>query len=537
MSKLLLIPSELCLAIVAHLEVKDVVALRMTCIYLFEITKERSIWLSLLRAQEATSPLPAFARKLADSDSSLDLASIEEMVQSVFRTQRDWLQPRQTPLHELHRLVVPEYWNHEHHDMNSKTQNICGLEVFLDRWLIVIYSNNVQLWDLFPGTPKDPHGPGSAWLKHSGAQILRGLVPTQFDTIAYHATSLSAERDAIYVAVASDIVTRVICFRLPTDAPDDTETPMPVCKDDYPLEGLSIRAYEPSSNVLVAYRSQVMSLVSLNTLVCWNITLDAGEALWSNLTGVHFLTPRHVLCCWSHSIELFVFSGSFASSQNPGEDKGRIASPAEVEFHQEEFTGITFRSVSFSDHRVSTSTRDRTTTLSCGILAYDVLRGIYHYRVDVHFPAEFSSEQHAFKNESCPNLVKPLSWNVTLVSAHHMAQLIESTAQPTEMPRPRSGFTRGTHGFLTSCALGPQGTRGIWVERRRHSTNRAMYGFNLTRSIDSEAVDEAKGLGGKLIYEVSSFDLRDDVTHCAFSEVTGKIALGTRGGDVFVLKQ
>jgi hypothetical protein len=42
-----------------------------------------------------------------------------------------------------------------------------------------------------------------------------------------------------------------------------------------------------------------------------------------------------------------------------------------------------------------------------------------------------------------------------------------------------------TRGFVSACSLGPEGKRGIWVERTRKSTERAVVAF----SVDPEEID------------------------------------------------
>ncbi|KAF5359994.1 hypothetical protein D9758_007639 [Tetrapyrgos nigripes] len=42
-------------------------------------------------------------------------------------------------------------------------------------------------------------------------------------------------------------------------------------------------------------------------------------------------------------------------------------------------------------------------------------------------------------------------------------------------------------------------------------------------------------LDGKVVYSLHSYDLREDLTHCALGEASGTIVLGNRSGDVFLL--
>jgi len=104
----------------------------------------------------------------------------------------------------------------------------------------------------------------------------------------------------------------------------------------------------------------------------------------------------------------------------------------------------------------------------------------------------------------------------------------------------------------------------MWIERGRGSTRRVVVVFvsglparecgdmgvannyrqevvDLDRHNDGEVEDEkprrhkAAIIDGRIIYDVDSYDLREDLTHCTFSEVTGRIVLGNRWGEVIIL--
>ena len=154
----------------------------------------------------------------------------------------------------------------------------------------------------------------------------------------------------------------------------------------------------------------------------------------------------------------------------------------------------------------------------------------------------------------------------------------------------------GTRGFVGTYCLGKQGKRGVWIERERGSMKRGVFVFEAGRQDgDMEVMDkdqpeetivldlyknEALGqaeeiisirpankftdrklrthtatIDGRVVYEVGSYDLRgecfpqhlsltfidvivfraEDLTHCTFCEVSGRIVLGNRGGEVMVL--
>lgn len=220
---------------------------------------------------------------------------------------------------------------------------------------------------------------------------------------------------------------------------------------------------------------------------------------------------------------------------------------------------VAFRSVSFSKVRVMSGAETR--RVSASLLTYDVLRGLFHYEVTLTLP-------HASAHREPVAPPTPLDVSCTPLAAHHMAQLIplEDVVQ-SGTPAPRGGFTPGSRGFISACALGAQGKRGVWIERQRNNMGRTVFGFAAadhrpprapreTAPVSDGAAGErpVAEIDGRCIYAVrSSIDLRgeswyrvvihasanihvaDDLTHCAFSEVTGKIVLGTRRGQLLLL--
>ncbi|KAL1684179.1 hypothetical protein EV122DRAFT_285914 [Schizophyllum commune] len=138
-------------------------------------------------------------------------------------------------------------------------------------------------------------------------------------------------------------------------------------------------------------------------------------------------------------------------------------------------------------------------------------------------------------------------------------------------------------GFVSAFALGPRARRAVWVERRRGSTLREIFAWDWRESMVEEdargsgdgvdemdvddasqtgdarpegAVDEGSGsatpdardashelaleapreMTGAAVFTLESYDLRDDITHCTFSETEGIILFGTRAGGVFLLR-
>lgn len=107
--------------------------LYQTCIKLCEITHDHALWMDFLSVQQRRLPLPPHLRR---PPSSVDLPStvLESAVTSTYRVAQSWMLPRQT--HPI--KLVPKLGD-----------SLLGLQVFLDRWLLSIYSDGlVHLWDI-----------------------------------------------------------------------------------------------------------------------------------------------------------------------------------------------------------------------------------------------------------------------------------------------------------------------------------------------------------------------------------------------------
>lgn len=154
-----------------------------------------------------------------------------------------------------------------------------------------------------------------------------------------------------------------------------------------------------------------------------------------------------------------------------------------VDSHQ---VTLTLRGASFSQpRRVTTPDTD---TIETAFLAYDVLFGLYHFGVQVHLPANGGTGR--WFEQTDPMQLVPVDATVKVIGAHRMAQLIPAGASVSGHAPPRSGFTPGSRGFISACALGARGKRGIWIEHYRGTMSRAVFGFSAGGHAPSEAHDE-----------------------------------------------
>lgn len=244
--------------------------------------------------------------------------------------------------------------------------------------------------------------------------------------------------------------------------------------------------------------------------------------------------------------------------------------------------------------KLSTQSPSYATT---NLIAYDVLKGLFHFRITIntHDPRDGVSATtpapalfteligvHNMMRDHSPHPRHP---NFDMGHNPSLDSLLQGARHPAV-----------TRGFVSACSMGPEGIRGLWIERTRNSTKRAVVAFSVDSSTlnplpagvvfpalgggnedegemqaavaqvygDSDSEDststvaapvpwmDVRHIEGHPVFIVNSYDLRgesrkrsmfvrglkfkaEDLTHCTFSEVSGRIVVGTRDGSLQLL--
>jgi len=335
---------------------------------------------------------------------------------------------------------------------------------------------------------------------------------------------------------------------------------------ELPNSALSVRAIHPAFKLVFLSYSDTLVLLQWDCGKVWQLqTIEPAndEDFWTGVIAARFISPRHILCFKTHNVELLALPNTF--SPNTGLSSSCTTSGTNVSHglvpiraFSHFFPGLTFRGVSVSDPEVSPGNIHAETRARVSFLAYDILRGLFHFRVSVLLPPLADS------SGAVPDIPPP-HMAVRLLAVHRLAQLYSTAGDGVaNVPRSRSGFTPGSRGFVSACFMGRTGKRGVWIERRRGSMRRSVIAFSTALDaldeddfVDNEALaasggepsrldgepeqqdwtlhGEARTIDGRVIYEVNSYDLRDDITHCAFAEAMGTVVLGNRKGDLNLL--
>lgn len=226
--------------------------------------------------------------------------------------------------------------------------------------------------------------------------------------------------------------------------------------------------------------------------------------------ATHFLTPHHLLCLLNSSVELLTLDFLHEINDVPSSRNDKTLRMDLLNFrgrrhphcmqlpHPNPVDLVTVRGAVFSEPQMVVEEDKRGATCRTTLLAYNVLRGLFHYGVAVRFSLQPSQASSPPTSTSTPSASEstsatheftspPLDFTLNLLAAHHMAQYVPSSSSSSHTDPPPTtsqlqsvnGYTPqgGTRGFISTCALGAQGMRGVWVERHRTSMGRSVFGF------------------------------------------------------------
>ncbi|EIW79016.1 hypothetical protein CONPUDRAFT_145211 [Coniophora puteana RWD-64-598 SS2] len=539
------LPTELALQVIALLD---------TCTTLRDLTYDRTLWLGLYHWVRSFLPVPtpdspSSHDPRAHNSSSLETLSqpsLEKLVVASLQVERSWLLPRPRI---LTRLVSPSA------PMRSEL-SLSSLEFVRDRYLLAVYEQGmVDLWYMDTDMDKDGQWKDMKLYAWYAFDEDLGVLSSA------HEVSVSEDGEVLYVAVtlAEVFITRIISIRL------DAESANTIQRFDV-VNGVDlssprvVRAIDVESGIALFSHVSSMDVVNWRTNTSVPITVHADddlEELWNGITAMTFCGP-YIVCFRARSIELYPIPSlpdTAPSSYTPHYPH------LPVLIHR--FSHITFRRVSVSHRRPSPSTSPSSslpTSYTLSFVGYDVFHGLFQCLLTLTLAP-------------VPSLTFALAALHPVGIARDMVHAYASVF----------GAGAGKPAFVGAWALGPQGRRGVWVERMRESLTTSLYAFSWDRTRqnvrprlkesvvvgegpedgdgavdDSDAVDgivvetEAESsdeeevgfvrvqtgvplMDGKIVMEVPSIDLREDITLCALSEATGRIALGLRSGSIKIV--
>lgn len=140
---------------------------------------------------------------------------------------------------------------------------------------------------------------------------------------------------------------------------------------------------------------------------------------------------------------------------------------------------MTFRDVSLSDCSRSRDLTSGTDTYTTSFFAYDVIQGLFQYVIRLTLP---------FEPSTLPPYLEVNLIGIYPLVVGRMAMHIQITPMMMADPSARRNTSRQEayflnlleqdsgpkRGFISSHVMGPQGMRGMWIERKRSSPIREI---------------------------------------------------------------
>ncbi|KAF9266714.1 hypothetical protein L218DRAFT_745280 [Marasmius fiardii PR-910] len=496
------LPSEVLLLILSHLNIHQILSLRQTCSTLATVTRDRGIWLKLLQQQERKLPLP-LALRAHDSPARMNLSSsaLENIVTSNSLVDELWSLPRQSEFRKLEPKIGS--W-------------LLGLETFLDRWVFAIYGDGyLNVWDL--------EGEGEGRWANS----------TYTGHYSSHTSTFDEKNLVLTLAVvASGTFTAlhrtVVVYEIQLSATSGVNFKV---ISTFPLENsYTIRRIEFQKRFLVF--SHLCTIIinrwndrndDISEFDSCNVRtyIEEREEMYTTIHSVELAGP-YMLVLKTRSVEVHPLPLQFCAT--------KPSRPLPILRHD-------FRTYSFRDFRLGEVEK----TGDCYIvkfLASDVVQGLFYFSSTITIPSDPQED---------PSLRIDLLYVYPIAPTIRVRRLtthdnVASSEETTERLVLHTGHVRSPF-FVSAFAMGSQGMRGVWIERRRGTMAKHIVTcrFNIDMGEEEEEERDVDGsdvpifLDGRVVHTFKSFNLNEDLMHCVFGEIGGMIIVGNRSGEVLLL--
>ncbi|KAJ6621447.1 hypothetical protein B0H10DRAFT_2017324 [Mycena sp. CBHHK59/15] len=472
---LLDVPSEVLLLIISYLDIPQVLSLRQTCRDVSHLTRDKTVWFAFLNKQRELGDIP-FTHAVGDPATPLvELApsALESIVVSAKRAADAWMLPR-----ESHPILQPPLVG----------ESLNGLNIFLDAWLLIVYLDGlVYLWNI----------------QNSPQQGLCATLDLREQGIIWRSYSASLTRDNRHIMLAMSYNSasfETVLYQINIE-PSDSAIPraFTLVRSFGSTVSRTIRTIDVSRQLVAfSYSSHVVDIVCWGTekdCETYTFPLDAAEELYNGIIALRLLCS-HFLAIRTHTIELHPCP--LEKQRDPG-DRPRLALKHALPFPLRE------GAVSVSDAEILRDPGSLVRHVRIKLLAYDA-HSLTAYTVRLILPDAAAA--------AVPTM------DVAFIGEVRGAA-----------PAGGAGPMVRSHWFVSAHALGPQAVRALWVERDSPTMTRRVMVCTLNRH---EAVWHDMGSAAS-VYALQSYDLREDLTHCALGEASGRIVLGNRAGHVFLL--
>lgn len=437
---------------------------------------------------------------------TLSTLQLERLIKTAMHVEQVWLLPR------MHSFLIQEQCNSD--DFENSIPRIRYLAFVSDHYLLSLGSEGtINLWKI-----NDVFTPFAA-------EVFVTYASSTWYPCAYH---LNAAGSLLAIALTHVelVAARILTISLDTDSSSASDHPLLVTQGEFSIFSPQIiRAIDADLELALLANTAASSfeVVNWRTKAQATIALGANDPgdLWNGVTAMRICGP-YILVFRMHTVEAYPLPSHISSGV---EERSDVLPQLTFRFPHT----MTYRRVSLTKTTCIKDSESEIYGLSA--LANDLFHGIFHFYVKLTV--------HASPSLSVSPLgVRPMA----AASPPFIA-----TPLPQDLPPPVQ-FGVDTRTFISAWALGDCGRRGIWVARSRTSMIRTVMAFtnppdvsntsgeawvwsndSLQANVDSE---RPRLINGQAVYDIP---IRDDITACAVSDTTGRMALGSWAGSITIL--
>ncbi|KAG1834350.1 hypothetical protein F4604DRAFT_2014598 [Suillus subluteus] len=482
------LPVELQLQIVSFLD---------TCTSLSRFTHDRSLWLGLIPRMSHILPRPLSESEIA----TLSTLELEHMIKTAMYVEQVWLLPRKDS------FLVKERCDSD--DIENSIPRVRYLAFVSDHYLLSLGSEGkINLWKI-----NDVFAPFAA-------EVFVTYASSTWYPCAYH---LNATGSVLAIALTHVelVAARVLTISLDTGSSSESGPPILVTQGEFSIfPPQVIRAIDADLELaLLSNTALSFEVVNWRTKAQATIALRANDpgdlvSLWNGITAMRICGP-YILVFRMHTVEAYPLPSHIFSGV---EERSDILPQLTFRFPHT----MTYRRVSLT--KTTCIKDDESETYGLSALANDLFHGIFHFHVKL--------------------TIRPMA----VASPQFIAAPLPEDLSPPLAPPVPFGIVQDTRTFVSAWALGDYGRRGIWVARSRTSMIRTVVAFtnppdvintlgearvwsddSLQANVDSE---RPRLINGQVVHDIP---LRDDITVCAVSDTTGRMALASWAGSITIL--
>ncbi|KAG2346795.1 hypothetical protein BDR05DRAFT_997191 [Suillus weaverae] len=453
-------------------------------------------------------------RPLSESEiATLSTLQLERLIKTAMHVEQVWLLPRKDS------FLVKERCDSD--DIENSVPRVRYLAFVSDHYLLSLAvgsEGKINLWKI-----NDVFAPFAA-------EVFVTYASSTWYPCAYHLNTAGSVL-AIALTHVELVAARVLTISLDTSRSSESSPPLLVTRGEFSIfPPQVIRAIDADLELaLLSNTALSFEVVNWRTKVQATVALRANDPgdLWNGITAMRICGP-YILVFRMHTVEAYPLPSHISSGVGERSD---ILPQLTFRFPHT----MTYRRVSLT--KTTRIEEDESEIYGLSALANDLFHGIFHSYVEL-------TVRPLPSLSVLPLGVRPMA----IASAQFVAAPLPEDLLPPLAPPVPFGIVQDRRTFVSAWALGDYGRRGMWVTRSRTNMIRTVVAFTNPRDVSNTSgegrvwsddslqanVDSEmpRLIHGQVVHDIP---LRDDITVCAVSDTTGRMALGSWAGSITIL--